>query len=198
MNFITSDLHFGHEDIIGEAGFCSRTRGHFKSVEEMNQYLIEAHNSVVGENDTVYHLGDFSLNLTREEVFEILEQLNGQIHFIKGNHDRSRIMNYIERNNYKVSKNKMKYVTHDVGTIVKFNKRIYHLTHYPLQLGGWNQLRSLCGHIHDKTAELPYVMNVGVDSPELPEEHPFGVPIRFSAACKLLEKKFEKSIDIEK
>jgi calcineurin-like phosphoesterase family protein len=53
----------------------------------MNKALIENHNSVVGKNDTVFHLGDFcfgDVNLGEE----FREQLNGNIVLIKGNHDK--------------------------------------------------------------------------------------------------------------
>lgn len=51
--FFTSDTHFWHENIIK---FCNRP---FSSVEEMNDTIIENWNKVVGENDIVFHLGDF-------------------------------------------------------------------------------------------------------------------------------------------
>lgn len=198
MEFITSDLHFGHKNIYGLDGFCPRTRGHFKTLEEMNEYLIEAHNSVVGKKDTTYFLGDFSLHMDRNEALEILKAMNGQFHFIKGNHDNRSLINYLKANNYKISEGMDKFIVYDVGTIVKRNGNIYYLTHYPLQLGERRQLRSLCGHLHDEAVNLPYSLNVGIDSSELPESHPFGVPLEFSVACELVEKKAKKSKDSDK
>lgn len=188
LEFITSDLHFGHKDITGAKGFCE-SRTNFSSTNEMNKHLIEAHNSVVDDSDVTYHLGDFSLNLSREEVYRIINNMNGQIHLIKGNHDSRRVLNYLEANNYKLENGFQKFVTHDVGTIIKRNKGIYHLTHYPLQLGGRRKLRSLCGHIHEEYADYPYALNVGIDSPELPVGHPFGVPLTLDKACELVEAK---------
>ena len=54
MVFVTSDLHFGHKNIIK---YENRP---FKDVEEMDQKLIENWNNKVGKDDTVYILGDFS------------------------------------------------------------------------------------------------------------------------------------------
>ena len=53
----------------------------FKNVREMDWTMIERWNSVVGPNDTVYHLGDFG------ESWPI-EYLNGNIVFVKGNYER--------------------------------------------------------------------------------------------------------------
>jgi calcineurin-like phosphoesterase family protein len=77
--FWTSDQHYYHRNII------SYTNRPFSSVEEMNEELIRLHNSVVSPKDTVYHLGDFSLNKTAPK--EILHRLNGEHHLIMGNHD---------------------------------------------------------------------------------------------------------------
>lgn len=76
----TSDSHWFHQKIIE---YCNRP---FSSVEQMNTTLIKRWNEVVGKSDKVYHLGDFALS-GKEQVSEIVSQLNGQIYLIKGNHD---------------------------------------------------------------------------------------------------------------
>ena len=79
--FFTSDTHFGHANIMK---YCKRP---FETVEEMDQAIIDNWNSVVRPEDIVFHLGDFgfcgSLRLR-----EIVDQLNGKIYLITGNHDR--------------------------------------------------------------------------------------------------------------
>ncbi len=52
MDFFTSDLHWGHKNIIK---FCNRP---FKNVHDMNRSLVKNWNSVVTNNDTVYVIGD--------------------------------------------------------------------------------------------------------------------------------------------
>ena len=56
MIWLTSDTHFCHdrEFIFGPRGFSC--------VEEMNKAIVERWNSVVSDDDTVYHLGDTILN----------------------------------------------------------------------------------------------------------------------------------------
>ena len=76
--YVTSDIHFGHNNICGPEGFVD-TRKHFKSTADMNEAIIEAWNSVVTVEDTVYHLGDLSMNLSRQELLKLIVRLNGKL-----------------------------------------------------------------------------------------------------------------------
>lgn len=75
-----SDSHFNHNRIID---YCNRP---FNSVEDMNETMIKRWNSVVKKDDIVWHLGDFALG-DKEYITNIVNQLNGKIKLIKGNHD---------------------------------------------------------------------------------------------------------------
>lgn len=79
MIFFTSDHHFCHANIIK---YCKRP---FESVDQMNEEMVRRWNEVVGDEDTVYYLGDFSLAKQAVELFA--RRLNGEKHFIMGNHD---------------------------------------------------------------------------------------------------------------
>ena len=50
--FFTSDLHFGHENVLR---FDNRP---FQTIEEMDEELIRRWNAKVGKGDLVYVLGD--------------------------------------------------------------------------------------------------------------------------------------------
>lgn len=78
--FFTSDTHFGHKHILD---FCHRP---YRDVEEHDRALIDNWNSVVGVDDTVFHLGDFGFG-GFPFWKQIREQLNGHIILIVGNHD---------------------------------------------------------------------------------------------------------------
>lgn len=52
----------------------------------MDEALINNWNSVVGENDIVFHLGDFAF-APNWRWKELLEKLNGRIYLIMGNHE---------------------------------------------------------------------------------------------------------------
>lgn len=80
--FFTSDLHFGHENVIR---FDNRP---FNAVEEMDEEMIKRWNAKVGKGDIVYVLGDFIWKAATNEAVSIIRRLNGQIILIKGNHDR--------------------------------------------------------------------------------------------------------------
>jgi len=76
--FYGSDYHFGHE-------FLRKLRK-FDSPDEMDEAIIAAHNRVVRKGDDVYLLGDVMFRSKRHLPY-YLEQMNGNLHIIRGNHD---------------------------------------------------------------------------------------------------------------
>jgi|SRR6478735_1148981 len=81
QRFFTSDTHFGHARIIE---LCDRP---FKSVEHMDETLINNWNETVSPGDIVYHLGDVALG-SWDRWDGILSRLNGHKILVVGNHDR--------------------------------------------------------------------------------------------------------------
>ena len=112
--FFTSDQHFGHENLM------KNLRPEFSSIEEMNEVLINNYNSVVNRNDTVYMLGDFCMH---GKELDILKQLNGQIHYILGNHDKKYFKKIIS---YK------KVISVNHCRDVKIDSQKITLCHYPM------------------------------------------------------------------
>lgn len=80
MHFFTADEHFEHRGIIG---YCDHP---FSSLDEMDREIIRRHNEVVGMQDTVIHVGDFTLRGSRDAADYAL-QLNGRHVFLPGSHD---------------------------------------------------------------------------------------------------------------
>ena len=76
MIFYTADLHFGYLPLVEKRGFTT--------VEEMDEALIAAWNRVVGEDDTVYLLGDIGWN-NGYVPCRRLARLKGRKHLIRGN-----------------------------------------------------------------------------------------------------------------
>ena len=90
MDYYISDTHFGHENVIR---FSKRP---FSNVEEMDKRLIALWNSVVGKDDLIYILGDFTLSRRMDVIKNLVNQLNGRKILIMGNHDIRKPKNYIE------------------------------------------------------------------------------------------------------
>ena len=79
--YFTSDLHFGHKNIIR---YDHRP---FSSVQEMDTELILRWNNKVKDEDLVYILGDVSW-YNHFKTCELLDQMKGKKCLIQGNHDR--------------------------------------------------------------------------------------------------------------
>ncbi len=80
MDFFTSDIHFGHKNVIR---FCNRP---FKTVSEMNESIVENWNNLVTDHDRVFVVGDVFL-CDPGIAKTYIERLNGYKILIKGNHD---------------------------------------------------------------------------------------------------------------
>lgn len=152
--FFTSDVHFGHANIIK---FCNRP---FASVEEMNEGLIERWNEVVKPGDTVWSLGDFAF-LPFPKTIEIIKRLNGNLHMVLGNHCQKIAQNRKEllesglvkeiRDYKELSLNKQRIC------MFHYAQRAWNGSHY----GAWQ----LFGHTHGDMEPYGKSVDVGVDSP---------------------------------
>ena len=163
--FFTSDLHFGHRNIIE---YCKRP---WNTVEEMDEGLIDNWNSIVGKDDIVFDLGDFAF-ASPQRWKELIASLNGHHHLILGNHEIIRYpgketLALFESVNYQL--------------LLNIDGRYVYLNHYPFLCygGSWkspkNAVWQLFGHTHsrpndsghdkDRLANLfPYQYDVGVDN----------------------------------
>lgn len=92
----TSDTHFGHANIIN---YCNRP---FDSLEHMDDRLIKNWNERVKPDDMVIFCGDFCFRNspggkpgegTTNKFGFYKEKLNGNIVFIRGNHDDNNSVN---------------------------------------------------------------------------------------------------------
>ena len=181
--FFTSDTHFNHANIIK---FCNRP---FKDVEQMNDVMIANWNSVIGKDDTVFHLGDFCLGSAAEWT-KILDRLNGKIYLIMGNHDLKNIrQGFISRFEHVAMQMRI-----EIG-----KKRIY-LCHYPFLCfeGSYkDDVWQLFGHVHTRRS------NSGIDAGRLqylyPTQYDVGVdnnnftPVSFGQVKRIIDKQVEQS-----
>jgi len=91
--FFVSDHHIDHVNIIT---FCDRP---FASVKEMNEKLLEFHNSVVRPSDHVTFLGDVTMRrggrADQEWFIKEMKKYNGHKRLHLGNHDHFPISVYL-------------------------------------------------------------------------------------------------------
>lgn len=89
--WFASDYHFCHANVIK---YDNRP---FDDVQEMDHALIENWNELVDKNDTVIYLGDLCFDRSSTVSKSIVDQLNGKIHFVLGNHDKEKDIKKIGR-----------------------------------------------------------------------------------------------------
>ncbi|MGV8130484.1 MAG: hypothetical protein ACP5N7_00095 [Candidatus Pacearchaeota archaeon] len=77
----TSDQHFGHKNIIK---YCNRP---YKTVQEMDDDLINRWNKIVDPQDTVYQLGDLTFSDNETYLHDLFNRLHGKKIILPGNHD---------------------------------------------------------------------------------------------------------------
>lgn len=154
--WFTSDLHFGHENVIK---YCDRP---YHNANEMNADIIARWNKQVGENDTVYVLGDFSLS--KSIALNIVKKLNGKIVLVCGNHDHPHPAN---RGKTKEKREALKKEYLDAGFASVYTDNVElpgfilcHLPYASASMGDRPYLykyaaedrgtKLLCGHVHEK------------------------------------------------
>jgi calcineurin-like phosphoesterase family protein len=193
--WFTSDTHYNHSNI------CSATTQwtdpvtcrEFKSLEQMNAHLVGNINEKVGQDDILFHLGDWSFG-----GFEQIQKFRDSIvcknvHIITGNHDH-----HIERNKDNIQSifsSVNKYLNLDVkwgeGTMLHGKQR-FALMHFPI--ASWDNMARgaihLHGHVHFESnvrIGVGKMMDVGVDGNNL-------YPIEMNEVLRLMNKQPIKSM----
>ena len=82
MIYVSSDQHIGHFNVLK---LCNRS---FSSIEEHDGTIIDNHNSIVSDSDTVWNLGDFAFRCSASYAASSIKRMNGNIKLILGNHDK--------------------------------------------------------------------------------------------------------------
>jgi calcineurin-like phosphoesterase family protein len=132
--YITSDLHFGHKNILK---FCPATRARFRDdVEYMNEAMVKEWNDIVQPSDLVYILGDVAF-LPAQKATQIMQRLNGRKILVEGNHDRKLLQDESFRNCFE-EVHKYLDITYNGHKCVMF--------HYPI--AEWDQMHRGSLHFH--------------------------------------------------
>lgn len=144
--FFTADTHFGDHRTIN---IHNRP---FASVAEMDAALLANWNEAVGEEDEVWHLGDFARRAA--DVPGLLARLHGRKHLVRGNND----LPGAETAEGWAS-------VQDYAELEAEGRRLI-LCHYPFR--SWRDQHkgaiNLHGHSHGKLKPMPRQYDVGVDA----------------------------------
>jgi len=147
--FFTADTHFGLAIVIK---YCGRP---YATAKEMTTKIIETWNATISDLDTVFHLGDFSF-LNQTLTREILEQLNGNIILVRGNHDSSKIVQLFSDVLYLVELHVKEDAVDQMVTLCHYPLAVWPSAHY----GAWH----LHGHSHNSYhVEAGKILDVGWD-----------------------------------
>lgn len=132
--FTSSDLHFFHDKVLE---FQAHTRP-YKSLDEMHADYIKKWNECAKKPGIkMFHNGDFSFGL-EADTEEVLRQLQGDITFVVGNHDRSYTRAIME-----------KYGEVTWYKEVKYRKHLFILSHYPMLTWNKSHRGSIMLHGHE-------------------------------------------------
>lgn len=128
--FITSDFHFGHNNIAIKRGFAD--------AKEQDALIVENWNKVVGKRDMVWILGDITME--RSIQYRLLNEMRGMKKVILGNHDKPA---HIE---------KLLQFVNSVSGPKKYKG--FWLTHIPMHPQEMFGKKNIHGHTHEKYVEI--------------------------------------------
>ena len=134
--FFISDTHFNQQDKIRNR----KLKVDFKTKDQQDHECIKRWNSLVGKNDTVYHLGDFG-------DYSFIKKLHGKVTLICGNYEKRDANGNFEKFKQKLIKLGFKDVIENNLILDKklFGEKI-NLVHKPTDINP--NLINLFGHVH--------------------------------------------------
>lgn len=194
--FFTSDTHYNHANICSATSQWtdpSKTRL-FDSLAFMNDVIVASINAAVGQDDILFHLGDWSFGgFEQIELFRKRIWCNN-VHIITGNHDH-----HIEKNREDVRdlfSSVHKYLELEVvrPAFMKTPPRTTHfvLMHFPI--ASWNNMAKGAIHLHGHVHFEPKhrlspgkMLDVGMDGNNL---QPYG----FASIKEIMSKQPVKSL----
>jgi calcineurin-like phosphoesterase family protein len=161
--FFTSDTHYNHTNICSGISQWDGKKGtrDYDSLHVMNNRIVDNINTLVGENDILIHLGDWSFG----GIYSITEFRNQlrckNIHLFLGNHDHHIMNNKDGVRDIFTSVSELKMVTIVTPPLVKGNKsnrNKFVMSHYPL--ASWQDMQNGVMHIHGHI-HTPHEFKIG-------------------------------------
>jgi calcineurin-like phosphoesterase family protein len=141
--YLISDLHLGHLNMAIRRGFSN--------VEDHDNHVIEKWNSVINKKDTVWILGDITMEKT--QPYRLLDELKGIKNVVLGNHDLPQHVPEL-----------LKYTNKVCGS---FSYKGCILTHIPINEFELRRFRyNIHGHLHSNVIEDQRYINVSCERVE--------------------------------
>lgn len=138
--YIISDPHFSHKNMALRRGFTDEV--------EHDYHIIEKWNSVISKKDTVWILGDITMEKT--SPYYLLDSLNGIKKVVLGNHDQPQHVPEL-----------LKYVNSVCG-MIKYKNFI--LSHCPIHESELKRFeKNIHGHVHENTLSDSRYINVSCE-----------------------------------
>lgn len=174
--WFTSDTHYNHSNICAATTNWAispedyRVRN-FKNLDQMNDTLVNNINNLVGENDILIHLGDWSFG-----GFESIAEFRSRIicknvHIVLGNHDHHILNNKNNIQSLFASVHQYLFLSVSLPQVSrnqKVEKYDFVCMHYPI--ASWQNMNQGVIHLHGHTHLPPNhrvhkekAMDVGVE-----------------------------------
>lgn len=136
--FLIADTHMGHKGVTQFLNHDGTKLRPWNTTEEMDEALVSNWNSVVKQNDKVYHLGDVVIN---RKALATVGRCSGTKVLIKGNHDIFQPEEYLQ-------------YFKDIRAYHILDKCI--LSHIPIHLDSLERWDcNIHGHLHSNKVTLP-------------------------------------------
>lgn len=138
--FVISDLHLSHKNMAIKRGFIDE--------HDQDEEIIAKWNSVVTKGDTVWILGDITME--RSSPYHLLSRLKGYKKVVLGNHDKPQHVPEL-----------LKYVNSVCG-MVKYKHAIF--THCPIHNSEVSRFSlNVHGHVHENSLDDARYVNVSAE-----------------------------------
>lgn len=158
--WLISDTHFDHKNIIK---YCGRP---FSDLREMNGVLLNNWNKTLGSKNTIYFLGDASFGKKSRKPSYWLRKLNGNIRYIRGNHENEPLGKKYEVLDYRGYRFLL---IHDPNKAKNFNGWVIHghvhnndLRKYPFINGANKTINVSVETINYKPVSLDWIISLGL------------------------------------
>jgi len=146
--WLIADTHWGHQGVcnfLAKDG-VSKLRP-WDRADDMDADMVERWNSVVGEKDRVWVLGDWAIN---RRCIGIARALKGRLALVSGNHDIFKTKEYLDVGFDRVQG------SHVLDNIL--------LTHIPVHPGSKGRFKgNVHGHLHDRSIDDDWYTCISVE-----------------------------------